>query len=200
MAEGVPTYNQRGQRSGPCRLLGGLDKARHIVPTAFLVRVQLQCRAFNTKTIYWCIIVKHCNAWSNNVSDFTWPSGTLSPIVGLVCAPIFEIRFIDLAMSLLDFSPRIPLGTFSILLIHINNDIIYQLMFTIEKVPWRSQSECQSSKRGTVGSSPTVGKKSSFWNYIFLECLKAWLSDYEWNQAWHNLANTLFWLGNVYVY
>ena len=40
MAEGVPTNNQRGQRSGPCRLLRGLDKARHIVPTALLVRVQ----------------------------------------------------------------------------------------------------------------------------------------------------------------
>ena len=34
MAEGVPTNNQRGQRSGPSRLWGGLDKARHIVPTA----------------------------------------------------------------------------------------------------------------------------------------------------------------------
>ena len=40
MAEGVPTNNQRGRRSGPCRLWGGLDKARHIVPTALLVRVQ----------------------------------------------------------------------------------------------------------------------------------------------------------------
>ena len=40
MAEGVPTNNQRGQRSGPCRLWGGFDKARHIVPTALLVRVQ----------------------------------------------------------------------------------------------------------------------------------------------------------------
>ena len=40
MAEGVPTNNQRGQRSGPCRLWGGLDIARHIVPTALLVRVQ----------------------------------------------------------------------------------------------------------------------------------------------------------------
>ena len=37
MAEGVPTNNQRGQRSGP---LGGLDKARHMVLTALLVRVQ----------------------------------------------------------------------------------------------------------------------------------------------------------------
>ena len=39
-AEGVPTNNQRGWGSGPCRLLGGLDKARHIVPTALIVRVQ----------------------------------------------------------------------------------------------------------------------------------------------------------------
>ena len=40
MAEVVPTNNQRGRRSGPCRLWRGLDKARHIVPTALLVRVQ----------------------------------------------------------------------------------------------------------------------------------------------------------------
>ena len=39
-AEGVPTNNQRGQGSGPCHLWGGLDKARHIVPTALLVREQ----------------------------------------------------------------------------------------------------------------------------------------------------------------
>ena len=39
-AEKVPTNNQRERRSGPCRLRGGLDSARHIVPTAFLVGVQ----------------------------------------------------------------------------------------------------------------------------------------------------------------
>ena len=46
-----------------------------------------------------------------------YPSGHLvpSPIVGHACAPIFETRFLELAMSLLDFSPRILLGTFSIL-------------------------------------------------------------------------------------
>ena len=46
------------------------------------------------------------------------PSGHLvpSPIVGFACAPIVETRFLELAMSLLDFSPRILLGTFSILL------------------------------------------------------------------------------------
>ena len=39
-AEGVPTNNQRGRGSGPCRPWEGLDKARHIVPNALLVRVQ----------------------------------------------------------------------------------------------------------------------------------------------------------------
>ena len=38
--KGVPTNNQRGRGSGPCLLLGGLDKSRHIVSTALLVRVQ----------------------------------------------------------------------------------------------------------------------------------------------------------------
>ena len=38
------------------------------------------------------------------------------PFLGLACAPVVEIRFIELAMSLLEFSPWIPLGTFSILL------------------------------------------------------------------------------------
>ena len=32
--------NQRGRRSGLCLFLGGLDKSRHIVPTALIVRVQ----------------------------------------------------------------------------------------------------------------------------------------------------------------
>ena len=39
-AVGVPTNNKRGRGSGPCHLWGCLDKARHIVPTALLVRVQ----------------------------------------------------------------------------------------------------------------------------------------------------------------
>ena len=34
----VPTNNQSGQRSGPCRLQGDLYKARHIVDIALLVR------------------------------------------------------------------------------------------------------------------------------------------------------------------
>ena len=39
--------------------------------------------------------------------------------VGLACAPIVEIRLLELVMSLLDFSPWITLGTFSILLLQI---------------------------------------------------------------------------------
>ena len=31
--------------------------------------------------------------------------------MGIACSPIVETRFLGLAMSLLDFSPRIPLGT-----------------------------------------------------------------------------------------
>ena len=47
-----------------------------------------------------------------------YPSGhlVLSPILGPANAPIVETKFLELAMSFLDFSPRIPLGTFSILL------------------------------------------------------------------------------------
>ena len=45
-----------------------------------------------------------------------YPSGHLVPILWLACAPIVETRFLELSMSLLDFSPWIPLGTFSILL------------------------------------------------------------------------------------
>ena len=39
-AEGVPTNNQRGRVSGPCRLWGCVDKACHIVPNFLIVRVQ----------------------------------------------------------------------------------------------------------------------------------------------------------------
>ena len=48
---------------------------------------------------------------------YMYPSVHLvpSPIVGLSCAQIVETRFLELALSLLDFSPRKPLGTFSIL-------------------------------------------------------------------------------------
>ena len=60
-----------------------------------------------------------------------YPSGHLvpSPIFGLANAPIVETKFLELAMSLLDFSPRIPLGTFSILLP--SRSIIFDAFFTV---------------------------------------------------------------------
>ena len=63
-------------------------------------------------------LITYCDRWGMPAGS-TYPSGHLvpSPVVGLACAPIVETRFLELAMSLLDFSPRIPLGTFSILLI-----------------------------------------------------------------------------------
>ena len=46
------------------------------------------------------------------------PSGHLvpSPTLGLASAPIVETGFLGLAVSLLDCSPRVPLGAFSVLL------------------------------------------------------------------------------------
>ena len=47
-----------------------------------------------------------------------YPSGYLVPslFLGLACTTIVETGFLELAMSLLDFSHWMPLGTFSILL------------------------------------------------------------------------------------
>ena len=39
------------------------------------------------------------------------------PLFELACAPIVETKFLELAMSLLDFLPWIPLGTFTISLL-----------------------------------------------------------------------------------
>ena len=62
-------------------------------------------------------VLSMCNGCGMPAGN-AYPSGHLvpSPIVGLACAPIVENRFLELAMSLLDFSPRMPLGTFSILI------------------------------------------------------------------------------------
>ena len=46
----------------------------------------------------------------------TWFRPPFWDLLMLQLAPIVETKFLELAMSLLDFSPRIPLGTFSILL------------------------------------------------------------------------------------
>ena len=48
---------------------------------------------------------------------------------GLACAPIVETRFLELAMFLFDFSPWIPLGTFSILFKAILRLYIYKALY-----------------------------------------------------------------------
>ena len=70
------------------------------------------------------------------------PSGHLvpSPIVGLAC-PIVETRFLELAMSLLNFSPRIPLGTFSILLkANMNRYKLYKTIAILFSAGLKSQT------------------------------------------------------------
>ena len=65
-----------------------------------------------------------------------YPSGHLvpSPILGLANAPIVETKFLELAMSLLDFALRIPRGTFSILLVLLQDLLVaerYATMFQL---------------------------------------------------------------------
>ena len=47
MTKGVSTNNQKGRGSGLCLLWGALDKSRHIVPIALLVRVQCFRKVFD---------------------------------------------------------------------------------------------------------------------------------------------------------
>ena len=59
MAERVPTNNQRGRRSGPCRLWGGLDKARHIVPAACTIMYNHNLWYVHCM-MYFCFIINVC--------------------------------------------------------------------------------------------------------------------------------------------
>ena len=55
-----------------------------------------------------------------------YPSGHLvpSPVVGFACTSNAETRFLELAISELDFSPRKLLGTLSILLIDVTEEAL----------------------------------------------------------------------------
>ena len=80
---------------------------------------ETQSDFFGKRGMSWhvtCLVTKSCN--EDGEVDLQ-SSGHLvpSPILGLANAPIVETKFLELAMSLLDSSPRIPLGTFSILLL-----------------------------------------------------------------------------------
>ena len=69
-----------------------------------------------------------CNGFGMPAGN-AYPSGHLvpSPILGLADAPIVETKFLEIAMSLLDSSPRIPLGTFSIFLSNSNRDFYWDV-------------------------------------------------------------------------
>ena len=65
----------------------------------------------------WVVSIEHLQrVWLASRERLPFGHLVPSPIVGLANAPIVETRFLELAMSLLDFSPRIPLGSLSIFL------------------------------------------------------------------------------------
>ena len=65
----------------------------------------------------WVVSMEHLQrVWHASRERLPFRTPGSVPILGLANAPIVETKFLELAMSLLDFSPRIPLGTFSILL------------------------------------------------------------------------------------
>ena len=70
--------------------------------------------------MYVCMLAQICISVQNKlIQKRNISKNSPGRITGklLIIAPIVETKFLELAMSLLDFSPRIPLGTFSILLI-----------------------------------------------------------------------------------
>ena len=70
-----------------------------------------------TFTELWVVSMEHLQrVWLASRERLPFRTPGSVPILGLANAPIVETKFLELAMSLLDFSPRIPLGTFSILL------------------------------------------------------------------------------------
>ena len=70
----------------------------------------------------WVVSMEHLQrVWHASRERLPFRTPGSVPILGLANAPIVETKFLELAMSLLDFSPRIPLGTFSILLRYFDN-------------------------------------------------------------------------------
>ena len=70
-----------------------------------------------------------------------------SPFFGLACAPIVETRFLELAVFLLDFSPRLPFGTFSILLRIVLSSFRDEKTEIYEKIKWHKLATIDYSKR-----------------------------------------------------
>ena len=70
-----------------------------------------------TFTELWVVSMEHLQrVWQASRERLPFRTPGSVPNLGLTNAPIVETKFLELAMSLLDFSHRISLGTFSILL------------------------------------------------------------------------------------
>ena len=88
-------------------------------------------------TEFWVVSLEHLQrAWHASRERLPFQTPVPSPFGGLACAPIVETRFLELSMSLLDFSPWIPLGTFYILLVT-KLFIRYRNCFTTWPWSWR---------------------------------------------------------------
>ena len=104
-------------RGHPCRIDTFLVACALIVETSFPdsspIKWPTEVDFYRIERFPWSICDR-CGMPAGSA----YPSGHLVPssILGLANAPIVETKFLELAMSLLDFSPRIPLGTFSSLL------------------------------------------------------------------------------------
>ena len=73
------------------------------------------------RIMLWVVSMEHMQrVWLASRERLPFRTPGSVPHLGLANAPIVETKFLELAMSLHDFSPRIPLGTFSILLRSIN--------------------------------------------------------------------------------
>ena len=82
-----------------------------------------------------------------------YPSGHLipSPFLGLACSPIVATRFLELAVFFLDFSPRLPFGTFSMLLRIVLSSFRDEKTQIYEKIKWHKLATIGYSKRKNSG-------------------------------------------------
>ena len=94
------------------------------------------------------------------------------PIVRLACAPIVETRFLELAMSLLDFSPRKPLVTFSILLN--NTGTMKRLCPAARTITFCSKELRPSASCGVIHNATSVN-----WRYYEEESFVVHNAGYE---------------------
>ena len=111
-----------------------------------------------------------------------WQQGTLivsdtwfrSPIFGFACATIVDTRFLELTMSLLDFSHRIPRITFSILL---NNGYVLTMIYR--------------SRNRNIHIRHTVHLYFQYWlckwSFFFAFCIENWVRSLPFSLHWFSI-------------